>query len=575
REMRSIAADLRREHPDFNGRWTATVVPLTEHLAGEVRVMMLVVLGAVLMLLLIACVNVANLLLARAATRQTEIAVRASLGAGRARIARGLMLESLVLAAAGGVLGVALAYLITHAIVAGVPDALQISRLSDVTVDPSVLAFAAAATLLTGLLFGIAPVVGAFRAHLAGGLREGSRGSGGARRTQRTRAALVVAQVALSLVLLAGAGLLLRSLLELQRTDLGFHPEQVVTGRLTLRGERYEDAEARVAFFDAAIRSLAAVPAVEAVGMIWWLPLSGDLSRTGYFLPEQARPSSSDMPDTQVQAVQGDIFRALAIPLLRGRLFDGRDRADAPAVALVNRAFAEQSWPGQNPIGRRFVMPWDEDLNLEVVGVVGDTRHRAVAEEAEPTIYLPHAQFPQFASANLMVRASGTPTAIERALVERVHAIDGTLALADVMSMREVVADAVARPRLTSLLVALFAALALLLAAIGIYGIVSYTVAMRAREMGVRRALGARTADVAGMVLRNALRLGGAGIVIGVIVALFATRLLESLLYGVRPGDPLVFAGTAVLLLGVTVIAAVVPALRASRVSPSEAIRYE
>lgn len=575
REMRSIAADLQREHPDFNGRWSATVVPLTEHLAGDVRVMMLVVLGAVGVLLLIACVNVANLLLARAATRQTEIAVRASLGAGRARIARGLMLESLVLAAVGGVLGVGFTYFATRLIVAGVPESLRISRLSEVSVDPSVLAFAAAASLLTGILFGMAPVAEAFRSNLSGGLREGSRGSGGGRRTQRTRAALVVAQVALSLVLLAGAGLLLRSLLELQRTELGFRPDQLVTGRVTLSGDRYGDAEARVGFFEEALRSIAALPSVEAVGMIWWLPLSDGLSATGYFLPEQARPASGDMPNTQVQGVQGDIFRALGVPLLRGRLFDERDRADAPRAAIVNRAFAEQSWPGENPIGRRFIMPWNEDLNLEVVGVVGDTRHRGVAEDAEPTVYLPHAQFPQFGSANLMVRASGPAATIERALVERVHAIDPTLAVADVASMREVVADAVARPRLTSLLVALFAAIALVLAAIGIYGIVSYTVAMRAREMGVRRALGARTADVAGMVLRNALRLGGAGVVIGLVAALVATRVLESLLYGVRPGDPLVLAGTSALLLMVTMVAAIVPALRASRVSPSEAIRYE
>jgi predicted permease len=575
REMQAIAADLRREAPDFNARWTTNVVALTEHLSGDVRVMMLVVLGAVAVLLLIACVNVANLLLARAATRRTEIAVRASLGAGRGRIARALMLESMVLALCGGAVGVALAYGATRALVASVPDSLRIARLASVSVDASVLLFALAASLLTGLLFGIAPVVEAFRTNLAGMLREGGRGSGGARRARRTRATLVVAQVAMSLVLLTGAGLLLRSLLELQRTDLGFNPQQVVTGRVTMRGERYSDGAARVAFFDQAIASIAALPAVQSAGMIWWLPLSGGASATNYYLPDRPRPVAGQEPITQVQAVQGDVFRALGIPLLQGRAFDARDQAGGARVVIVNRAFAESVWPGESPLGRRVVLPWGEDLDMEVVGVAGDIRHRGVDQPGEPTMFLPHAQFTQFASANLIVRTADAAPGAQREIVERVHDIDPTLAVADVMPMGDVFADAVARPRLTSVLVAVFALLALVLAAVGIYGVVSYTVAQRAREMGVRRALGARTADVAGMVLRDALRLGGAGIGIGVLVALVATRVLESLLYGVRPDDPIVLLGTAALLLGVTVVAALVPAWRAARVSPTEAIRYE
>jgi predicted permease len=281
------------------------------------------------------------------------------------------------------------------------------------------------------------------------------------------------------------------------------------------------------------------------------------------------------MPGTQVQAVQGDIFAALDIPLLAGRTFDARDVADGALVAVVNRAFVQQSWPDGNAIGRRFVMPWGEDLDMEVVGVVGDTRHRGVEQEAEPTVYMPHAQFPQFQSANLIVRTTGAVGPVQRELVERIHQLDPALAVADVMPLRAVVADAVARPRLTSQLVGVFAALALLLAAIGIYGVVSYSVALRARELGVRRALGAQTGDVARMVLGDALRLGGAGIVIGLAIALLSTRVLQSLLYGVQPSDPLVFAVTAAVLMLVTLMAALVPTVRASRVSPTEAIRCE
>jgi predicted permease len=417
-------------------------------------------------------------------------------------------------------------------------------------------------------------VLQAFRTDLVSGLREGARGAGGGRSTRRTRAALVIAEVALSLVLLTGAGLLLRSFVALQRTDLGFDTEQVLTARVTLRGERYDEEAARVAFFGEAIDRIGAEPGVEAAGLIWWLPLSGGISATGYYLPEEPLLNSSDRPVTQVQAVQGNLFRALGIPLLRGRAFDGRDRAGGARVAIVNAALAAQAWPDQDALGRRIVMPWGEDLVMEVVGVVGDTRHTAVGQPAEPTIYLPHEQFPEFASANLIVRTNGSLPAMLAMLADRVHDIDPMLAVADAMPMRAVVSDAVARPRLTSLLVGLFAALALVLAAVGIYGVVAYTVALRQRELGVRRALGAQTGDVARMVVLDALRLGGAGTALGVAAALATTRVLESLLYGVQPGDPVVLAATAVTLLAVTLLAALVPALRAARVSPTEAIRY-
>ena len=574
-EMEAIAAELRRADPDFNLGWHSNVVPLDEQVKGDVRPALLVLLGAVGVLLLVACVNVANLLMVRAASRRTEIAVRASLGAGRARIVRGLLIESLLLSVIGGALGAALAYLATRALATSVPDALRVPRLEQATVDIGVLAVAAVAAVITGVLFGLAPVLEAFRSDLVSSLREGGRGTSAGRPARRLRSAMVVGEIALSLVLLTAAGLLLRSFIELQRTDLGIRPEHVLTGRITLRGGRYPGPEARVAFFDRAIESIAALPAVEAVGAVTWLPLGGSLSATSYYPADRPRPEPDQMPGTQVQAVQGDFFGAMGIPVVRGRTLDRRDAAGAPEVAVVNRAFAERTWPGQDPLGKRFILPWGHDRNLEVVGVVGDIRHKGVETAPEPGVFLPHAQFSSFATASIVVRSVEENPALGRQITDRIREIDPNVAVADVEPMSDVVRDAIARPRLTSVLVAGFAGLALLLAAVGIYGVVSYTVSLRAREMGVRRALGAQVGDVARLVLGDALRLGAIGVAIGLGAAVFATSVLERLLYGVRPTDPLTFAGTAALLLVVTAIAALAPAVRAARVSPTEAIRAE
>lgn len=575
-EMDRIMAGLREEDPDFNSRWEASVVPLDEVVKGDVRPALLVLLGAVGVLLLVTCVNVANLMMVRAASRRTEMAVRASLGAGRGRIIRELLTESLLLSVVGGALGLVVAYLATQVLVTTLPAALDVPRLTEAGVDVGVLAFAALIAVATGVIFGLAPAFDAFRTDLVGQLREGGRGGGGGRRGHRVRSAIVVAQVALSLVLLIGAGLLLRSFVQLQRTDLGLQPENVVTARITMQGERYAEGEARATLLRQVISSVVSLPDVRTAGAIAWLPLTGLWSGHGFYLPGQEKPISSDLLPTEVQAVAGDAFTALGIPLLRGRTFTEADRPGAPLVVVVNEALAERTWPGENPIGKRLILPWGTDDLLEVVGVVANVRQRGVEQEAAPGLYRPYAQFPAFGSVTLAVRTGGAdPGALAGQLATRVREIDPHMALAQLTTMEDVVADAIARPRLTSFAVAAFAGLALLLAALGIYGVLAYAVSLRNQELGVRQALGARAADVARLVLRDALVLAGIGVAVGVALAAVGTRILAAQLYQVSPRDPAVFLGMPLLLVGIALLAAVIPAIRAARVRPALAVRDE
>lgn len=575
-EMVSIMAALATEYPESNTRWSANVVPLDEYVKGDVRPALLVLLGAVGVLLLVTVVNVANLLLVRAASRRTEVAVRASLGAGRVRIVRELLTESLLLSAVGAALGVALAFAVTRVLVTALPAALDVPRLGDATVDAGVLVFAAALAGVTGAVFGLAPALDAFRSDLIGQLREGGRGGGGGQRARRLRSAIVVSEVALSLVLLIGAGLLLRSFLELQRTDLGLEPGNVVTGRVTMQGERYAEDEARITFLRRSIESVGALPEVRAAGAIAWLPLAGGWSGDGFYLPEDPPPtSSSDTRPTEVQAVAGDVFTALGMRLVRGRRFTEADAAGGRDVVIVNEALAEATWPGEDPIGKRMILTWGELIPREVVGVVGDIRQRGVEQEGRPASYLPYAQFPEFGGMTLIVRTTPGSEGVGRQVVRRIQEIDPQMAVADLKDLGEVVSEAIARPRLTSFVVAAFAALALLLAALGIYGVMAYAVSLRRQELGLRQALGARAADVARLVLRDALLLAAIGVAIGAGLAAAGARVLSSQLYQVSARDPAVFLGMPALLVAIALAAAAIPALRAARVRPTLAIRDE
>lgn len=380
--------------------------------------------------------------------------------------------------------------------------------------------------------------------------------------------------MALSLILLIGAGLLLRSFERLQSTELGVHPENVVTGRITMQGQRYSEGESRIAFIDQAVASIAALPEVRSVGALAWLPLTGAWSGDGYHLPGQPRPAGNEMMPTEVQAVEGEIFDALGVPFIAGRRFTAAEAAGNADVAVVSRAFVEQTWPGQDAIGRRFILSWGDGMLLEVVGVVGDVRQREVQIAGKPAAYIPHGRLPSFMSMSLVVRTNDeVGAAIGPRIASRVHELDPSMAVADITTLEEVVSEAVARPRLATLVVTAFAVLALLLAALGIHGVLAYAVSLRGHELSLRQALGAASRDVARLVLREAVVLAALGVGIGLLAALFATRILATQLYEVSRLDPVVFIAVPSLLLAIALAAGLLPAWRAARIQPNRVIR--
>ena len=569
RDMTRVAGEMTRRFPDFNTGWTARVVPLREQMTGDIKPALLVLLGAVAFVLLIACANVANLLLARATARSRELAVRAALGAGRGRIVRQLFAESLVLAAAGGITGLLLAWWLVQLLRAYVADAVPVQRLDAVSIDGTVLLFTLAAALLSGLVFGLLPALTASGTTLTDSLKEGGR-TGSSARGGRTRATLVVAEIALALVLLVGAGLLVRSFARLTSVEAGFDAEQTLSMRVSLPSARYRDAAARTQFYRELVARIAALPGVQSTGAISFLPLTGLGSATSYEAVGQPTPLGQE-PVTDVRVITGDYFKALGIPLLRGRLFDENAAPDAANKVIVNETLARVHWPGEDPIGKRIKVSWRDNIEDEIIGVVGDVRMSELNTAARSAIYWPHAR-EAYGSMTLAVRGTGDPTTAIRAILrER----DPDLALADVRSMDAVVARSVAQRRITMVLLGIFAGAALLLAAIGIYGVIAYSVMQRTQEIGIRVALGAQRGDVLRMIVRNAAALAAAGVLIGAGGALFLTRLMRDLLFGVEPFDPVTFVAVALLLTLVALLAGYIPGRRATRVDPIIALRAE
>lgn len=575
REMRALAERLQEDYPAVNSGWSVSVIPLREDTVGAFRPALTVLLGSVGLLLLVACGNVANLLLARGAGRRREMAVRTSLGAGPGRLARQLLTESGVLAFLGAAGGVALAHLGTRYGTRALGRSFPLPRITEASVDGRVLLFAVGAAVVTGLVFGLAPV---FQTRglepgqaLADGGRRGHAGGAGG----RTRGALVVAEVALSLVLLVGAGLLLRSFGELVSVDPGIEPRGVLTARVNLAGPAYGDPQARVRFHQELQRRLRALPGVRAVGMNVFLPLDGPGSATDYYPLDRPEPPPGEKPVALIRMVQGDYFRAMGISLLQGRALRGADRAEDRKVAVVNRSLAREAWPDENPVGKRLAYNWGAWEEVEVVGVVEDVRARGLQGPGGPGVYVPYAQNAVFRFAGLAVRTSGDPGSLARGLEEAVAELDPGVPVTEVRSMDQVVSASVARPRLTAVLMGTFAALAVVLAGVGLYGVLSYTVSRRVGEVGIRMALGARARDVLGLVVRQGMTLALAGAVLGLAGAWAAARLVESLLFQVAPTDPATFAGVTGFVLLVAVAACAIPAWRAARVDPAEALRSE
>lgn len=573
-EMSAVARRLEEAYPAYDAGWGVKVVPWRDQVVGRVRPALLVLLGAVGILLLIACTDVANLLLGRASARRREVVVRLSLGATRGRLVRQLLTESVALSLVGGGIGVAAAALGTRTLVRSLPASAQLPRLDAVAVDGRVLAFALGVTLLTGVLFGLAPALAASRTDLYGTVPDAARGTTGGRGALRLRRGLVVAEVALALMLLVGAGLLLRSFQKLQRVDTGMRAEGVLTLRMRLSSDAYDTGHAMRGFLARLLPGLQALPGVRAVGTIWFLPLSGDRSNTAAYRPDRPKPAPGQEPSADIRVVGGDYFRAHGIRILRGRGFDARDHAGAAPTFVINEALAREHFPGEDPIGKRMAYLWDDLVVGEIVGVVEDTRDAGVAEPPAPAIYRAFGQAPT-SLLNVVIRTAGDPMALAGPAREVVRRLDPNLPVASVRSMESVVAEATARPRLSSYLLGAFAAVALLLAAIGLYGVISYGVAQRRGEIGVRVALGAARRDIVRLIVRQGLAMTAVGLVLGLVGALALTRLLRSLLFGVTTTDAVTFVAVPLLLVGVALLASFLPASRAARQDPATALRTQ
>ncbi|HSK80302.1 MAG TPA: ABC transporter permease, partial [Thermoanaerobaculia bacterium] len=572
-EMDGIAARLEKQYFDFNAGWGASVVPLRDQLAGEIKPALLVLLGAVGFVLLISCVNVASLLLARAAGRHKEMAVRSAMGAGRRRIIRQLLTESLLLALLGGVFGLLLARWGVEALVAMSPANLIDAE--QVGVNPLVLGFTLTVSLLTGILFGLAPALEASRVRLSDTLKESSRGTAGSSRGRRIRDALVVAEVGLALVLLVGAGLMARSFLRLSGVDPGFDAENVLTLRVILPPAKYSEDAKIVAFFREAVGSMKTLPGVSSASAVSALPFADLGAATSFTIEGRPVPAPGEEFVTDVRVVDEEYFRTLNMRLVAGRTFTVQEAMEDRKVAVVNEAMARTYFSGESPLGKRIVVNMKDDPEpTEIIGVVGDARYSSLEGEVRPMVYWTPPQL-TYSSMMIVLRTSVPPESLADAARREILSIDKEQPVSDVRTLESWLGESMARSRFGTLLLGGFAGLALVLAAIGIYGVMSHSVVQRQNEIGVRMALGAQARDVLLLVIRQGLLLVIVGVALGLLGALALTRVLSSLLYEVSATDPMTFAGIALLLLLVSAIACYIPARRAARVDPLIAIRYD
>jgi putative ABC transport system permease protein len=572
-EMNVIAGKLEKQYPDFNTRSGVRLIPYHNDLVYDYSEALWLILGAVGCVLLIACANVANLLLARATARYKEIAVRAALGASRRRVIRQLLTECLLLSLVGGLLGLLLAWWGTEALVKLIPE--DMPRLAEINLDRWVFGFTLLISVVTGVVFGLAPALQASKIELTEAMKEGSRGAGGGR--GRLRSALVVAEIAIALVVLIGAGLLLQTFSRLQQVDLGFKTGNALTASVILPIARYPKNEQITAFYQALLERVKAMPGVEAASAIAPLPLSGDMFRISFEVEGRNIPKG-ELPSSHFRSISLDYFSAMNIPLLAGRAFTERDNASAPGVVIVNKTFANRHFPNENPIGKHIkpgVSAEGEPVWREIVGVVKDVKHRqSLSRDYEPEYYVPHAQIP-FNGMSLILRTTNDARSLARSIQQEVQALDRDAPVYRIKTLDQYLGVAVAQPKFNALLLSLFAGLALLLTAIGLYGVMAYAVIQRAQEIGIRIALGAQTGDVLKMVLRQGLKLTTLGLAIGLAAAYALTRYMQSLLFGVKATDPSTFAAIALLLIAVALMACWIPAKRATKVDPMVALRCE
>jgi putative ABC transport system permease protein len=573
-EMESVMDGLRREQPDFNTGWTVNVVPLREQLVGDVRLAVLVLFGAVGAVLLIACANIGSLMLTRAAGRRRELAIRAAVGAGAGRLLTQLVCESLVLSAAGGVLGVMLASWLLNGLSTWMATRLPIPLLSQVAIDPGVLAFAALVTIITTVFCGLAPALGATGGSLVTALRDGAPSLAGTARGRMVRQAFVVGEIALALTVLCGAGLLGRSLLELQNVNPGFSADAALSLRVSLPQRSYANSDAQHAFHTRVIEGLRALPAATAVGGTSFLPLSGAGPATSFWRADAPQPPPAERPVVDARPVTAGYFDAMNIRILAGRDVNDGDTENREPVAVINETFARQIYPGENPLGRRFILNLGNDKPHEIIGVVGDVKLASLEGDIRPTAYLSSRQY-AIGLMTYVVRTTGEPARLGPAAVRVIREIDPQLPVSAVRSLDDVFAESIARPRLTAIVMSVFAGAALLLAALGVYGIVAYSVAQRTREFGIRVALGANPGQIIGMVVGQNLRIVAIGLALGLLCAVPATRLLRGLLFQVGPNDPATFVAIGVTLTLVAVVASYLPARRGTRIDPAVTLKSE
>jgi putative ABC transport system permease protein len=597
--MDVIASRIASQHPDTNKDWGAKVNLAAEDLVGDIRPTFLVLLGAVLLVLLIACANVANLMLARASSRRKEMAIRLALGAKRSRVIRQLLTESLLLGLSGGALGVLLAYSSIGPLIRLIPETVSFVGIGNIRVDRSALAFSFLVSIVTSILFGLAPAIEGSRADLGKNLSEGGRGSTAGARGGRLRGLLVVSEVVLALVLLIGAGLMLRSFQKLQEVDPGFRQDHVLTMTIIVPANRYSP-DKLPALFDRLAHRIEAIPGVISAGITTGLPLRYSEFSTAFTIDGAPVPAPGTEPRSGVQMTSPGYFGTMGIRLLDGRYIMERDIAGAPRVAVINSAMATRYWRGENPIGKRIHVPImrlpPDQAAVEIVGVVADIRAKGLAVKPEPAAYFTHAQYPNGFGV-FAVRTSGSPRSLMATVQREVWEVDRNQPVIDVLTMEEVVSDSMWQLRFSMALLGAFGLTALILAACGLYAVMAYSVKQRTHEIGLRMALGSSSGDVLRLILASALKLALAGVAVGLVVSSLLNRALSTwleglggttqtvnqwipsgqrgLLYGLSPTDPLTFAGIAGVLVAVTLIASYIPARRASRLDPMTALRCE